>query len=148
MKRLRILILAGVVGATLVPASSEARTTTRAPRCDTQNATIFAGGGSPMSNGVFFPGAAVYDGRQFIGSAQVVDRGCNVEFVNLDAGAVANAHSMVSFKRKRGRPLFYSRSIMGPGTAMVRTSHLRPGTYPFYCSVHHGMFGLLEVKNI
>jgi hypothetical protein len=106
---------------------------------------LFAGGGTPLSNGAFFPGMAFYDGESFQGIAYRIPRGCNLLFVNLDPGPVTNCHQIVSMKSKKGRPLFSSPLVCGPDQARVKTRHLKPRVYPYYCSTHHGMFGLLEV---
>lgn len=110
---------------------------------------VVAGGGTPVSNGVFFPGTAIpredggFDGLPPIELAI----GTDLEFTNLDESSVANAHKLVSLKRKKGRPLFQSDLLSTPGASdVVITSHLKPGIYPFYCSIHSGMWGQLEIK--
>ena len=110
---------------------------------------VFAGGGTNLSNGYFFPGTATYDGNDFVGVPLQIQKGQDILFVNTDPAALTNAHSMVSFrKNKKGRPFFHSGYIRGPASAPVKTSHLKPGVYPYYCSVHYGMYGLLEVTKI
>lgn len=106
---------------------------------------IFAAGGTPLSNGVFFPGTAVYQNGDFQGVPYQIKQGTDVTFVNVDPSAVANDHRIVSIKRKRGKPLFQSKLIAGPDQTVMKTSHVKPGVYPYLCSVHFGMFGLLEV---
>jgi hypothetical protein len=111
-------------------------------------AQLFVGGGTFVSNGVFFPGTAVYDGNNLQGLPLAVERGQNVMLTNLDHGDIANGHVMQSLKRrkKNGRPLFQSKRIAFPGAqSLVITSHLKPGIYEFYCPVHTGMWGLLEI---
>lgn len=109
---------------------------------------IVAGGGTPLSNGLFFPGTALpRNGGGFDGLPPLeVKRGTNVEFTNLDEATVANGHKMVSLKRRKGRPLFASALLKSPGeTDLVVTSNLKLGVYPFYCSVHAGMWGRIRI---
>jgi hypothetical protein len=108
--------------------------------------TLFAGGGTNLTNGIFFPGTAIYDGEQFQGMPPMqIAQGTDLEFVNLDISAVTNGHQIVSFKRKHQRPVFKSPRVDGPGMATVITSHLKPGVYPYFCAIHFGMYGRLEV---
>ena len=109
---------------------------------------VVAGGGTQLSNGVFFPGTALpradggFDGLEPV----QIQQGTDVEFVNLDEATLSNAHEMVSQKRRKGRPMFSSGQLTRPGqTALVATSNLKPGVYPFYCTVHTGMWGRLEI---
>ena len=110
---------------------------------------VVAGGGTPVSNGLFFPGTAIPDddgGLTAVLPPVQIQEGTDVEFVNLDEATVSNAHKMVSLKRRRGRPLFQSDQLTRPGqTSLVTTSNLKPGLYPFYCPIHSGMWGQLEV---
>ena len=108
--------------------------------------TLFAGGGTNVSNGVFFPGTAIYDGSTYQGLPPLqIAQGTDLTFVNLDVGAVANGHQIISFRQKRGVPVFKSPRVDGPGQALVITSHVKPGVYPFFCTIHFGMYGRLEV---
>jgi plastocyanin len=110
---------------------------------------LFVGGGTNLSNGAFFPGTATYDGKEFVGVPLQIQQGQNIELVNTDAAVLTNAHAMVSWlKTKKGKPLFHSGYVRGPATATVDTSRLKPGVYPYYCSVHFGMYGLLEVTQL
>lgn len=109
---------------------------------------VVAGGGTPLTNGVFFPGTALprsdggFDGLEPV----QIQQGTDVEFVNLDEASVSNAHEMVSQRRRKGRPMFSSGQVTRPGqTVLVVTSNLKPGVYPFYCTVHTGMWGRLEI---
>ena len=107
---------------------------------------LFAAGGTPLTNGIFFPGTALCVGADCQGVPYEIGRGSNIRFYNLDPAVVANSHRIVSKrKNKRGRPLFQSETLGGPGTTLMKTSHLEPGVYPYYCSVHFGMEGILEV---
>jgi hypothetical protein len=107
---------------------------------------LFAAGGTPLSNGIFFPGTAVCVGTDCQGQPYQVAQGSDIRFYNLDSGAVANNHRVVSKKvSKKGRPIFQSDTIGGPASTLIKTSHLKPGVYPFYCSVHFGMEGILEI---
>jgi plastocyanin len=109
---------------------------------------VIAGGGTQLSNGVFFPGTALprsdggFDGMEPL----QIQRGTDIEFVNLDEASLSNSHEMRSLKRRKGRPLFSSEQLTRPGqTALVVTSNLKPGVYPYYCSVHTGMWGRIEI---
>src|SRR5688572_1309895 len=107
---------------------------------------MFAGGGTFVSNGVFFPGTGVFDGTTLQGMPLKVAKGQDIELMNLDYGDLANCHQLTSFKRKRGRPLFSSKRICAPGeSALVLTSQLKPGRYEAYCPVHTTMYAIIEV---
>ena len=110
-------------------------------------APIFAGGGTFVSNGTFFPGTAVYDGTKLQGVPYPIEQGQNVTLINLDYGDIANAHQITSFKRRRsGRPLFQSKRVSFPGEqSLVITANLKPGIYEYFCPIHTGMFGMIEV---
>jgi plastocyanin len=141
--------LALVVASPAIPAGADVssrRTNQAAPNADN---FVFSGGGTPLSNGIFFPGTAVYDDqtKEYTGVPYSIEKGSDITFVNADEGTVANCHKMVSFKRKRGRPLFSSKSLCKSGEqSLVVTSNLQPGIYDYYCTIHFGMYGLLEVK--
>ena len=146
MKRLLVL---GAALALALPASVAAGS--EAPR-SSATAPLFVGGGTPLSNGVFFPGTAIYNGEDedgepsYTGVPYEIERGTDLELVNLDHGDVANAHQITSFARKRGRPLFQSKRLDRPGEkALVITSRLKPGIYDYYCPIHTAMYGLIEV---
>lgn len=112
------------------------------------SARIVAGGGTPLTNGVFFPGTAFpREGGGFDAMPPVeVQKGTDFEFINLDEAAVANAHKIVSLKRRKRRPLFTSELLSRPGqTDIVKTSHMKPGIYAYYCSVHNGMWGQIQI---
>ena len=114
-----------------------------------ESVPVFVGGGTNLSNGVFFPGTATYDGNDFVGVPFQIQQGQNVELVNTDVAALTNSHTMVSWqKNKKGRPLFHSGYVRGPAAVTVQTAHLKPGVYPYFCNVHAGMFGLLEVTKL
>ena len=110
---------------------------------------VIAGGGTPVSNGVFTPGTAIPNedgGVDPVLPPMQIEQGTDVELINLDESAVANAHKMVSLKRRAGKPLFSSDLVRSPGdSTLVVTSHLKPGLYPYYCTVHTAMWGQLEV---
>ena len=108
--------------------------------------TLFAGGGTNLTNGTFFPGTAIYDGKEFQGLPPLqIKKGTDLDFVNLDVAAVTNSHQIMSFKRKHGSPVFASEPLAGPGRAVIITSNLKPGVYPFFCATHFGMYGRLEI---
>lgn len=117
---------------------------------------VFAGGGTQLSNGLFFPGTAfANDDGSFTGEPYVVPAGNDIRFTNLDHFVVSGgAHGIRSFKKrkvKRGRkkvkvPLFSSKMVDGPGEELMKTSHVKPGIYAYYCPVHSGMYGLLKFE--
>lgn len=115
------------------------------PASDRQDSVVFAGGGTPLTNGVFFPGTTIYDGYDFVGKPLPVQKGSNLQFVNLDYAPVTNSHQIRSFRRKRGRPLFQSKLVDGPGQTLVVTSHLKVGTYYYFCTTHTTMYGAIEI---
>ena len=111
---------------------------------------VFAGGGTLLTNGAFFPGTAFCDnsGCTVVGNPLQIAKGTDFTFVNADAEVVANAHQIVSFKRnkKTKRPLFMSDILTTPGEQdLVITSKLKRGSYLYGCSIHFGMYGVLEV---
>lgn len=112
-------------------------------------APIFAVGGTALSNGVFTPGTAIYDGgKSYYGEPYKLEPGQDLMFTNLDNGDVANGHQIRSFKRKKktGRPLFQSKRLDQPGEqSLVLVSHLKPGVYDFFCPIHTGMYGWIEI---
>ena len=140
-----LLVAAPVAQAVAAPAVSLSEDKTMA------DAVLFAGGGTQLSNGYFFPGTAIYRQGEYTGVPLQVTKGSNVQFVNLDHFIVSGGgHKVVSYERikKNGRkvPLFASKMIDGPGQDLMKTSHVEPGIYPFFCPIHSGMTGLIEVK--
>jgi hypothetical protein len=133
------LLLAGL---TLVPPAA-AR-----PAAD-DDATLFVGGGTNLTNGLFFPGTSLRQNGEWLdlGPPLQVTAGSNVTLVNLDAAPLTNSHQVRSFKvrKKTGRPLFQSEPSSGPTTTLVLTQHLKPGLYRYFCTTHFGMFGRIEV---
>jgi hypothetical protein len=109
------------------------------------NNFVFAGGGTPLTNGIFFPGTTICDASSCTGEPLQVPKGEDVTFVNLDVSTATNAHQIVSQKRKRGRPIFASDVNEGPDQSLVITSHLKPGIYKYFCSYHFGMYGQIEI---
>ncbi|MFN2595298.1 MAG: plastocyanin/azurin family copper-binding protein [Actinomycetota bacterium] len=134
-----LLCLGAIALALAAPASAGPLAAPSAP------SVLFAGGGTAVSNGYFFPGTAIYDGNQFQGVPLQVPQGSNVTFVNTDYSPLTNVHSIVSFKRHRGKPLFSSGVVTGPGQGLLVTSDLKPGVYPYFCSIHFGMYGLIQI---
>jgi hypothetical protein len=52
----------------------------------------------------------------------------------------------VKRNKRTKKPLFASDVLTTPGqTDLVVTSHLKPGDYVFRCTIHFGMYGILEV---
>ncbi|MGH2755534.1 MAG: cupredoxin domain-containing protein [Actinomycetota bacterium] len=117
---------------------------------DAETDYVFAGGGTPLSNGAFFPGTAFCNssGCTVVGEPVQVEKGTNFTFANVDAEVVANAHQILSIKRHRKtkRPLFMSDVLTTPGqTDLVITEKLKPGLYEYGCTVHFGMYGVIEI---
>jgi plastocyanin len=119
-----------------------------------ESVTLIAVGGSALTNGVFVPGAAVYDGSDMQGVAYEIDRGTDIELITPDGTATAgNGHQIRSFKRrKNGRPLFQSSFVSDGQSTLMITSHLKPGkgdqpdgSYGYFCTVHFGMYGLIQI---
>ena len=110
---------------------------------------LFVGGGTFVSNGIFFPGTAVYQDGEYYGAPYQIAQGTDIELINLDEGSVSNGHQMRSFKvRRNGRPLFVSGRIASPGeSTVVIVSHLKPGIYDYFCTNHFGMLGRIEVTS-
>ena len=109
---------------------------------------ILAGGGTPLTNGLFFPGTAIpnEDGSLTGTSPLELAQGTDIEFVNLDEAAVGNGHQIISLKRRKGRPVFSSDLLTRPGQSdLVVTSHLKPGLYDYFCSIHAGMWGQIQI---
>ncbi len=148
MKRNFVLALLAALMATAAHPAAAGNVASPAGDANTQ---LFAGGGTNVSNGFFFPGTVVClgsdcQGKQF---PLMVPQGNNIQFVNLDVGAVANCHTIQSFKRNRrtGRPLFATNDcVFGPATAIMITSHLKPGVFEYQCTTHFGMRGILQIQ--
>lgn len=142
----KVLLLIAVASfALLSPAAAAPEDPMRLAPIRSGEAPLFAGGGTPVSNGIFFPGTAAC-----LGSCQGVPyevaQGSDIRFYNLDPAVVANNHRILSKRtNKNGRPLFISDTIGGPASTLMKTSHLRPGVYPYKCTVHDGMEGILEI---
>lgn len=146
MNRKLKFLLASLLAATLVGGPATAG---GAAETGDANNFLFAAGGTPLTNGFFFPGTVICSGDDCteIGPPLVIDQGDDITFVNLDAGPVTNSHQIVSLKkRKRNRgPLFASDEVSGPGQTVMKTSHVKPGTYIYLCTFHFGMYGQIEV---
>lgn len=117
------------------------------PPLAAEEAPLFAGGGTPLTNGIFFPGTQVCLGTTCYGEPYEIARGTDIRLYNLDSAIVANSHGIVSKKtrKKTGRPLFQSETFGGPGSVHMKTRHLKPGVYEYVCRVHFGMNGIIEV---
>ena len=140
MRKVTLVVLAAIALACFAPSAGAADVET--------GGRIVVGGGTPLTNGFFFPGTALpRAGGGFDGLPPLqIQQGTDVEFVNLDEATVANAHKMISLKRRKGRPLFSSAQLSSPGQSdLVATSNLRPGIYPYYCPVHNGMWGQIQI---
>ena len=145
----RMRKLAAVIAALglIVPAAQAGTTPQVSEKPADADAVLFAGGGTLLTNGIFFPGTAIYQDGEYQGAPPMqVNRGTNITFVNLDPAPVTNIHKIRSDKTNRkGRPVFESEPSAGPGTITIETSHLKPGVYPYYCPVHSGMYGRIEI---
>lgn len=144
----KLLILLAALSLALLPsaqAASPGELPSLAP-LRAAEAPLFAAGGTPLTNGIFFPGTAVCVGDDCQGVPYEVAKGTDIRFYNLDSAIVANSHRIVAKdQNKRGRPLFQSDTVQGPASTLMKTSHLKPGVYGYYCTVHFGMEGLLEI---
>ncbi|MGH2748079.1 MAG: cupredoxin domain-containing protein [Actinomycetota bacterium] len=150
MRRLCAIVAAFALFAPSAHASAGGLEPSSRPECESGDAPLFAGGGTNLTNGLFFPGTAVYDGEDFQGVPYQIEQGCDVMFYNLDYAPLTNGHRIVSFKRtktkkSRSRPLFFSRFVAGPDKARMKTRHLEPGVYVYFCSVHTTMYGKIEI---
>ena len=146
MRKLPLLLTAAFLA--LLPSAEAAApgTLPSLPPIGAAEKPLFAAGGTPLTNGIFFPGTAVCAGTYCQGVPYEVAQGSDIRFYNLDPAVVANNHRVVSKRlNKRGRPLFQSETIGGPASTLMKTSHLKPGEYPYYCSVHFGMEGIIEI---
>lgn len=144
----KLPLLLAALSLALLPSAQAAspRELPALPPIGAAEAPIFAAGGTPLTNGVFFPGTAACVGSDCQGVPYEVARGTDIRFYNLDSAVVANSHRIVSKDtNKRGRPLFQSETVQGPASTLMKTSHLKAGVYGYYCSVHFGMEGLLEI---
>jgi hypothetical protein len=137
---LALTALLPVAHATPVPAPAAL------PPIGAAEAPLFAAGGTPVSNGIFFPGTALCANGTCYGEPYEIAQGTDIRFYNLDSGVVANSHRVVSKKmKKKGGPIFASDTISGPGSTLVKTSHLKPGVYEYFCTIHSGMEGIIEI---
>jgi hypothetical protein len=146
----RKLSLSIVAAATALLPSAHAATGTVVPALPplgAAEAPLFAGGGTPVSNGIFFPGTALCADSTCYGEPYEIARGTDIRFYNLDSAAVANSHRIISkqTKKRSKAPLFASDNVAGPGSTLMQTSHLKPGIYDYFCTVHFGMEGRIEV---
>lgn len=149
------LLLASLVAAAMVgglAAPSHARGEADSGAAGDANNFLFVGGGTPLTNGLFFPGTLLCDsgGCTGVGPALTIDKGDDVTLVNLDVGLVSNSHQATSIKtfkkgKKKGQPLFRSEEMSSPGQSIMKMSHVKPGTYEYQCPFHFGMFGQIEV---
>lgn len=145
-----LLAVPGLAGGAVLDATAIAAL----PVPTRETAPLFAAGGSALTNGFFFPGTAVYDGYELQGVPYEIAKGTDIEFYTTDSSVtLGNGHQIRSFKnRKNGRPLFMSKFLVGPGSTLMITSHLKPGrgelpdgSYGYFCSVHSNQFGMLKV---
>lgn len=137
-------LIIGAAAILMLPVAGASGAPARAPLAP---APMIVGGGTLLTNGVFFPGTAVYQSGDYIGEPYELAGGQDIELTNIDNGDIANCHQLRSFKRKRnGRPLFQSKRLCNPGEkSLVIMSHVKPGIYDFNCPIHYGMYGLVKV---
>jgi hypothetical protein len=156
MRRLLIIGLALSVAWPLAPAPAADLADQDLPAVGAQAENVLlAGGGTNLTNGVFFPGTAQCSGGECEATFPPlqIEQGTDVEFVNLDWSFVTNGHRILSLKfrkvRKKGRtkrkPFFFSEQVDGPGSTVMKTRHLKPGLYFYKCTTHGSMFGAIEV---
>jgi hypothetical protein len=143
------LLIAATLAALLPPQAVGASPRSALPPIGAAEAPLFAAGGTPFSNGIFFPGPILCSPGACHSQPYEIARGTDIRFYNLDSGVVANSHGIVSKDTKNGKPrgprLFKSDTISGPGSTLMKTSHLKPGTYEYFCTVHFPMQGTLKV---
>jgi hypothetical protein len=94
------------------------------------------------NDGYFLPGTTLcYQDTCSTPQPLEVQRGANVLFSNFDE----EPHQVVSFKKRKGKPLFRSRAIGAGEQDLIVTANLKPGVYEFFCFFHTGMRGALRV---
>jgi plastocyanin len=72
-----------------------------------------------------------------------VNQGDVLDLVNLEN----SPHDLVATEWAGGRPLFQSAVVLlGGQTRVARVETLLPSAYPFVCSVHDAMTGVLVVQ--
>lgn len=137
MRKVALLLMAAALSSSMM---------TGAGASDLEPVQMFVGGGTFVSNGIFFPGTGVYDGSSLQGMAIQVESGQDIKLTNLDEGDVANCHQLTSYKRRRGIPIFNSKRLCSPGeSAVVLMARAKPGVYEAYCPIHTGMYAIVEV---
>jgi plastocyanin len=84
-------------------------------------------------------------GSRFGPPTVVVPAGASLRLVQLDPLA---RHDVVSRIVRKGKPIFGSKRTLGFGETelVVGVERLRPGSYPFTCSIHAFMSGMLVVR--
>lgn len=81
--------------------------------------------------------------ERFLPFEVAINQGDTLTLVNLEN----SPHDLVAQQWEDGAPLFQSDIVGLGGTSEVRgVSTLTPSTYPFYCTVHDTMTGLLTVR--
>lgn len=84
-------------------------------------------------------------GYQFVGSPIGIEPGARVTF-NNPAGSPALHNVYATSKGPDGKKLFYSGTIPpGSQSPVAGTEYLEVGSYPFVCTLHPGMAGVLQV---
>lgn len=156
---MRTAFVAALVAASMLPglaggAVIDATSIGQPPVPTRATAPLFAAGGSAVTNGYFFPGTAIYDGSKLMGVPYEIKQGSDIEFYTPDSSATfGNGHQIRSYKRRpNGRPMFASKFLVGPGSTLMITSHLKPGggelpdgSYGYFCSVHNAQYGMIKI---
>ena len=144
---MRPLVVALVVGSLALTAPAGAIASGAAPE-SRETSPLIAVGGSTLTNGVFMPGAAVYQDGEYVGVPYEVPKGNDIMFTTPDGSVtLGNGHQIrsVKVKKKTGRPLFQSEFIANGESTLMITSHLKRGTYAYRCTIHFGQYGLLKI---
>lgn len=140
---MRIWVAVAVVASLLAPAAGPARGHDAAPvgGVVVTEAYTYAPGGDEIAGGAA-PGST---------GPLVIPRGTDLLFANLEATFALDVHTVTSdgCRREDPNPCWFDSGDpepQAPGdVAIVRTSHLVPGSYGFFCVVHDVMRGTLVI---
>jgi len=119
-----VALLAAALGLAVVPASSQP-------------------GGVVVSPN----SATYYPGGQGRSDPLIIQEGDELRYVQAD---VTITHSITSYRDEPydigpGDPGFFDSGQVRWGAYVVDTTELAVGSYPFFCTIHPGMRGLLQV---